>query len=540
MNKQTKVIYIYLFFIIIIFGLFNVAVPFHSDDLSWVMDYKGIDCSLFLEKVFACQVHHYFTQNGRLVCHFLLQILVAGGETFFNVSNTFIFTFCVIFTYRYSMGTIRKLYWLPLFLIILSFFYLCPNSESLFYWAAGSLNYLLPTLLTVCVFLLKDYITRFKDVKLLRLLAISCFSFFAGWTHEMYVLPIASAMVLNVIYRNKRFDKRLLFLYIPYCIGALFIVISPGTLHRIGAEGSGGSVTSLPSLTVLINKFLESFKILRDGRMLYILLFGGLYMLCSKRQLLRTYVASNRFILVVLMFSIAMMGLLGVGGRAIWGIEYLSLVIIVRFFQQMTSVFYERNVVGKVLSFLILMHLALLVKPYFLSWDTYRDAFRQSKTKDFNGTVVIENWHSDNLLIDNFVAHIYDNFQTDMWQRIPLRAEIITPEVYDGIKKNQNDSTWLEPRSIRDTWVVPNDALDGKRKSVYVFKPIQFNTQYNSCLANMWHMFLQKIYSNRYPVRAVVDEQNMAHITVNNKQYVFYRMPMLPVWREIDRVELEQ
>ena len=537
-----KWILLFLLSLVTLFFLINEQVPFFSDDINWIGSLETNNFSGFVESVINRQVNVWLTENGRAMNHLLWQITVANGDLCYDVFISVVFVFYLWSTI--NLAAIRFV-WNSLFLWSIAAFstlYLSPASSSNFYWAAGGCHYLWPAMLSIVYLILlkKSCINKFSIIKLTFL---SFFSFIAGWTHEIFALPISFALFCMIIYnicKGKHLSKQHFCLIIPFWLGALLIVVSPGTIARIAGNGGAEGATFL---SALLAKAVTSFKIFRYGRCFYVLLALLIYLALSKKKSLVEFVKDNVFLCLCCLGSLGIVVILGVGGRAVWGVEVFSLLIIIKWVNSVLAHSDKSavwNKIGAVLAVIIIVHQACLIKPFKESWDTYRAVVEQTKQSDFEGTASMEQWKSDNPLIDPFVAHPYEMMMEDMWMRIPLHCNVCRTDVYDYLKKNGGQMTEKTVMNIDGDFVVPLSEEIEKAVRAGAFemklKPITY-TQQGSLMYLSWHQLLQKMWPERYPKTiSAVYEDEVSCLSVGGRQYLRFEKPVRPVYREIESV----
>ena len=537
-----KWILLFLLSLVTLFFLINEQVPFFSDDINWIGSLETNNFSGFVESVINRQVNVWLTENGRAMNHLLWQITVANGDLCYDVFISVVFVFYLWSTI--NLAAIRFV-WNSLFLWSIAAFstlYLSPASSSNFYWAAGGCHYLWPAMLSIVYLLLlkKSCINKFSIIKLTFL---SFFSFMAGWTHEIFALPISFALFCMIIYnicKGKYLSKQHFCLIIPFWLGALLIVVSPGTIARIAGNGGAEGATFL---SALLAKAVTSFKIFRYGRCFYVLLALLIYLALSKKKSLVEFVKDNVFLCLCCLGSLGIVVILGVGGRAVWGVEVFSLLIIIKWVNSVLAHSDKSavwNKIGAVLAVIIIVHQACLIKPFKESWDTYRAVVEQTKQSNFEGTASMEQWKSDNPLIDPFVAHPYEMMMEDMWMRIPLHCNVCRTDVYDYLKKNGGQMTEKTVMNIDGDFVVPLSEENEKAVRAGAFemklKPITY-TQQGSLMYLSWHQLLQKMWPERYPKTiSAVYEDEVSCLSVGGRQYLRFEKPVRPVYREIESV----
>ena len=255
------------------------------------------------------------------------------------------------------------------------------------------------------------------------------------------------------------------------------------------------------------------------------------------------FVKDNVFLCLCCLGSLGIVVILGVGGRAVWGVEVFSLLIIIKWVNSVLAHSDKSavwNKIGAVLAVIIIVHQACLIKPFKESWDTYRAVVEQTKQSNFEETASMEQWKSDNPLIDPFVAHPYEMMMEDMWMRIPLHCNVCRTDVYDYLKKNGGQMPEKTVMNIDGDFVVPLSEEIEKAVRAGAFemklKPITY-TQQGSLMYLSWHQLLQKIWPERYPKTiSAVYEDEVSCLSVGGRQYLRFEKPVRPVYRQIESV----
>lgn len=545
MERVSKHLFVCLSLILAIcFFLLNQQVPFFSDDIGWTNSIHG---KTIFEKgcsVFETQEQHWLTQNGRISCHTFLQCTAGNGELVYDLFISLVLFLSVVFVKNLCVHKEIKIDSLIFTITTIAFLYFSPDSSSNFYWAAGGCNYLLPACFSLAyLYFLKRTITRPFDDRVFPFVAL--FSFIAGWTHEIFALPISFALFCFLLYdiakgNAKQITKQQLCLIIPYWIGALLIVVSPGTLARIAGNGGAEGATFM---SALMAKVVTSFKIFRYGRCFYVLLALLIYFAVSRQHSLRIFIQSNAFLFLSCLGSLGIVVILGVGGRAVWGVEVFSLLLIIKWLDAYLSETHNVkfwNKCGVVLSILIIIHQACLIIPFRDSWDTYRAMVEQTRQDDFEGTASMKDWKSDNPLIDPFVAHPYKMMMEDMWMRIPLHCNVCRTDVYDylivngaGLQESvvQNiDGEFIVPYSVDVEKKIGNGDFEMK------LKPMSYS-QEGSLLYLTWHQVIQRLWPDRYPCSiSSLYEGEVSILAIGGRKYMRFEQPVRPVYREIESV----
>lgn len=295
--------------------------------------------------------------------------------------------------------------------------------------------------------------------------------------------------------------------------------------------------------SALMAKLVTSFKIFRYGRCFYVLMALLVFMAVSRKQSLKQFAASNAFLLLSCLGSLGIVVILGVGGRAVWGVEVFSLLLIIKWLDEtLAKSRYTRllNKCGMILAVLIIVHQACLINPFRESWNSYRAMVEQTRQPGFEGTASMEEWRSDNPLIDPFVAHPYEMMKKDMWMRIPLHCNVCRKDVYDKLMAEGPSMEESVVQNIDGEFVVPysEDVENAINSGTFEIKlkPVTYEQQ-GSVIYLTWHQLIQMLWPERYPKTiSSLYEGERSVLTIGGRRYLRFEQPVRPVYREIESV----
>lgn len=518
----------------VVFYIQNTIVPFFSDDLYISKDTYPFDD--FLSKLnflldFAWDFWN--SENGRISNQLLWKILTLSGEDVFDVFNGVLFVVIVFMIVKIATDYKTTLSPLPFVIVLFYELYLIPNSESLYFWAGGSLNYLFPAALATGFMLLLRWLNTKEKVPFVIIVVLCVYSFVSGFSHEIYSLPISFSLFVALFHRRFRVNKLLIVPLLFYWVGALLVVVSPGTIHRIlSTQGGGGSI---PLATVLMSRFLQAFKIFHYGRLFYVVLGVVIVLAVCKRKSFFCFIKRYYFLLLCMFSSLFIVSVLGVGGRAVCGVEFFALLIIVNYTASFTS---GENKNIFILSFvflaLMLVHQIFLIPYMNKSWDTYKKVAAQ--TALYGGkiqTIEMEDWHSNNCLVEPFVAHPYKMMREDIWMRMPLNCEVCRDDVFNTLSHHNEGEKLGE---IGDDYILEfsgrlKKCIDDGR--IYMaLEPVSEHID-GGLLYVYWHMLLQSVFPSRYPTEIKVSRENVVLLNVGGRQYCRFESLYVPIPRKV-------
>ena len=223
----------YLLTVGVAFYLMNAFTPLFSDDWHYNFIYGTNEQIRTFTDVLRSQYIHYFNANGRFVPHFFVQIFdgILGKEVF-DIVNTGVF---IAFIYLLSIMVKKEYHSLliPSSLAAWLIFFLMPGFGYCFLWMSGACNYLWTAtlLLLFCLMMEKEY-KKAYTYPLLFIFGIIC-----GWTHEAISVSLGAGFLVGYMVHKKKPRPSEAMLLSGLFVGILFLVLSPGSIHRAMGEG---------------------------------------------------------------------------------------------------------------------------------------------------------------------------------------------------------------------------------------------------------------------------------------------------------------
>lgn len=213
---------------VILYGL-NYFTPMASDDWNYVFVFGTDDRIQTLWDVIKSQYNHYLQWNGRLVAQSTAQII----DSFLpkqagNVLNTLIF-FVFLWTIGINVSRDRKQFPLITASAFVLIFLLLPGFNMTCLWITGASNYMyVATLLLLFHHVLEK--VSFKRPSMLPLLFL--FGAICGWTNEAFVVGMAGAYLFYYLRHRQELTTQRTVMLAGFFVGALFLVLSPGSWQR--------------------------------------------------------------------------------------------------------------------------------------------------------------------------------------------------------------------------------------------------------------------------------------------------------------------
>ena len=322
-RKDWVLIALVLFITIGLFYILNYIIPFFGDDF---FSKYHIRTGKYLDsfpKMLDSAVCSWSDFIGRLIPAIIMPIItVFLGEQFYNVFNTFLLLAICLLLLKVSKTNLNEKGILTTCIIIFALFF-CLNNNDLLFWCAGSVNYLIPSLFILLFF---DLFDRFKNqnVNIAKGFAFMTCGIFIASLHEMYACAIAIGLFIYFLLYRKSLSSAFWWMTIGWLVGSCIVILNPALFAKFRYEESIGGMWFIHSMV----KFLVSIKIT------YILLILTVILYIKKKEAIIN--AYRQHPLIVLSFIPSSFPALisGQGGRALWGTEFLALLIIIILLQQ--------------------------------------------------------------------------------------------------------------------------------------------------------------------------------------------------------------
>lgn len=322
MNKKKKTIRIFrvlcLGCIFIAFYALMVFTPLFSDDWNYCLIFGTSQRISSLSDVFVSQYHHYFLNNGRLIPHFFVQSFDGlWGKSLFNIMNTFVFLLFIILLLRVHNET----RWRYLPIVLACILLLFPGFNNAFLWMSGACNYLWVAvlLLVFCRLMERDTFKK-RYYPLLFLFGVMC-----GWTNEALIIGFAAGLFCYYLVHRKELTPHRVILFCGLILGALFLTLAPGSIHRF----LEGKVTAF-SVSGAVHQLIASLLAMKNLRLLPLLLLALLLLAILKKLPVGYF--SDHLIWVVAV-GVSFLFVLSTGHHSAhsrFGIELFSLILILR------------------------------------------------------------------------------------------------------------------------------------------------------------------------------------------------------------------
>ena len=307
-----------LFCLGLAFYALMVFTPLFSDDWNYYLIFGTKQRISSLSDVFVSQYHHYFLNNGRFIPHFFVQSFDGlWGKSLFNITNTGVFLLFIILLLRVH----NEIRWSYLPLVMACILLLIPGFNNALLWMSGACNYLWVAvlLLVFCRLMERDTFKK-RCFPLLFLFGVIC-----GWTNEALILGFAAGLFCYFIVHRKELTPHRLILFCGLVLGALFLTLAPGSIHRF-LEGKATAF----SVSGAVHQLIASLLAMKNLRLLPLLLLA-LLLLAIFKKLPAGYFSDNTIWVVAV--GVSFLFVLSTGHHAAhsrFGIELFSLILILR------------------------------------------------------------------------------------------------------------------------------------------------------------------------------------------------------------------
>ena len=409
----------------IVFFCFNFFVPYYDDDVWYALRYvpgETLSPIASFMDILVSQYHHYIGENSRALIHIALQSLLATLPDYgFDIANTLVFTLLLWCMALFIQKENRKVQPVTLLMIVAGIYWLLPDMDYLFYWAAGSLNYLWTSLASLSFLLLWRHIAPHHKPITLATIGMALWAFCCGFGHEALSLPIGATLLIYMIahYRNIGANQTTI-VAIAYGLGCLCILLSPG-LENKAQHIEYNSVGHFISSLILT---------LRNLRAIPLCILTVAIACCRKpwRDAMRRFVKENIYLIICTIIAFVFVASIRSGAqtmRIFYGAEFFALLLLLRIFYNILQTLPSRVVKASSLalaSLLIVWAIAILPLAYHTGvahksiFEQYHDDqdgiifLQQEETSPIN-----ENWVMD-------IHHIYYEAPESEWRAfvVPL------------------------------------------------------------------------------------------------------------------------
>lgn len=196
-----------------------------------------------LGDVVASMKAHYNTVNGRVLLHFIVQVMMLLGRPVFNVINSLVLVIFVLLIYLHFKGK-NKNHSAAIFLMAaLAVWTFVPGVGVTIFWLDGSVNYLWGSAIRLAALLPLRYYAESGETKhgIFMSVLMAFLSFAAGASNENMSAAFIGMTVLFILlykFRGYKIQPWHIVALAASVAGFLFMVLAPGTGVRMEVWGN--------------------------------------------------------------------------------------------------------------------------------------------------------------------------------------------------------------------------------------------------------------------------------------------------------------
>lgn len=333
MSRKSSIIII-LSLVAIGFFCLNLFVPYYDDDIWYALRYiphETLSPISNFGDILLSQYHHYMGENSRAIIHIVLQCLLAVlPEWGFDLVNTGIFILLIWCITIYCKRENDPISPLSLLIIVTCIYGLLPDMDYLFYWAAGSLNYMWTSVATMAFLIIWRQITKENTPVTTYTWLYAIATFCCAFTHEAFALPVGAGVLIYMLCHHRliRFNS-ITIIALAYGLGCLAILIAPGLENKSQTIG-------YESISDYISQLITTLRVIR---VLPICIIIALISILKKtwRNNLGRYIRENYLLIIIASVAFIFVATLRAGalhGRIYYASEFFWMLVILTYLHQ--------------------------------------------------------------------------------------------------------------------------------------------------------------------------------------------------------------
>lgn len=243
---------IFMFIVILSFNMTYNSDEYNYSNITWTNDRISS-----IGDIFKSQKILYLNWTGRVIIHFIIQLLIYMGSWAYPIFNGVVF---VLFIYCIIKLADMKINAFSLICAALLVWLFQPIFGETVMWLSGSVNYLWAT--TVLLFTIYFYknIHRVNSYLFIAIIAV-----LSGFIHENVIFVVMSFIFYNLILDRENLKKKIVYI-VGFLIGSAFLLLAPGNLCRTAAE-STMNIKKLMVVSVLFIVFTLVFFTINSNKL---------------------------------------------------------------------------------------------------------------------------------------------------------------------------------------------------------------------------------------------------------------------------------
>lgn len=282
--------------------------------------YMGFERAENLSDVAHSMANHYQGVNGRIPVHFVEQTVAAYDLLpLYYILNTIVFALTILLLARLCLRRQARSNPLAILAITLAMLYLFPSPGHIWTSPNLSINYLWPACAScIILLLLRRLDSRVNKLSVPSLAGWAVLAFLTGWSNEGYSFPLCGATFLYYAFNRRLIGRRALAILIPFYLGAIIMLISPGNWIRAAHSAGTGSVLG------------TGLSMIASQKMLWLLAVVALAALLFRRRAFVRFVRDNSLVVTAFVLSLLMSIVAHTGDRSLTPLVLFALIIVLR------------------------------------------------------------------------------------------------------------------------------------------------------------------------------------------------------------------
>lgn len=286
--------------------LLNLLTPMYLDDYAYCFSWADGTRITSLAQIFPSMKAHASIMNGRLVCHFLVQLSLLLPTVLFKLINSafFVCLLVILYTMCHSGKKKHPLFYLLLFLTIC---YFVPAFGQVSLWQDGSINYLWSAVFSLLYLLpflgyfrngaplFESTASSSRKTLCFRLLFIG-YGLLVGGYSEISAFSVIGGAILFLLVAAL-FHKKLPTIWHILPILSAFV----GFFFMLSAPAEQANKTVRLNLVTLLNHFMNETEMYYTRLLPLLLTWIVLFLLCIELKIhIDTLITSVCFLLISL------------------------------------------------------------------------------------------------------------------------------------------------------------------------------------------------------------------------------------------------
>ncbi len=328
----------------VLFYILNMYTPIMHDDFAYLYKYGPPSAVRPTEipiqsivDIFESQYYHYLDVNGRALLHFLIQLFLFFGKDIFNVFNTLVLLALIVIIYKiavqYKTSGVERFFILTF--ITASVWLTSPFVGQTMLWTTGAINYLWGTLAVLGFLYYLQNKLKVPSFHWVQGFLLFVCSLLAGWTQESISIGVSAALFFYYLFNRSQITIQRVIMVLGFWVGTLFIIIAPGTLHRVDAEIEMHSLSVFEQLASKVVYVFAIVKMLKLNIAVFIVL--GLFHYFKKLSFVK-FVKVQSIYIVAVFFSLLFFTIIGkLDDRVFFGVNIFLILVNVSLLTHLNS-----------------------------------------------------------------------------------------------------------------------------------------------------------------------------------------------------------